>query len=1145
MKSPLRLTWRRAVLLVVLLLPVGMICAYMYATRPAQLRRALERAAARFDGFELEAGSLAFSPLDGLSLRDVTLSLDGEAMGMPLGLDGELLHVQSAVVELNNWALLTGRVEPLAVRIDGAHVQIVRDVASGQLNWDPPGESRRWSSREIPNMPQITARDIDVRIVALDGKRNRIIEHMELEAVGEQHADEYVLSVRRSDSREEWGRIGWDRDTGDFTAGLGWTDLRAIFGLLPKEYADLEAKLHLAGRARLTNGRLAGGAIRAATIEFENLRGWLPVGHQEWELPPERRFTHITNASGRLEFEGEQASVRATALVNGAPADLAFASNVVMENPVDSPFTLDVTLQGIELPYVRDEAHAAFFADVPGPVRAFFDDYEPRTRISGRLHVKRGPGHEAAPEVAGHVDFEEGVCRYFRFPYEFRQCTGRLRIAPDGIHLENLRARHGSARVTVNGRLNNSHKWTGFDLAVEAQRVPLDKDLYDALPERFHERWDRVSPIGLCDLRVNVRRDEGSRESGPLEPVIDIEAELLSASLSIGDGRRLTHVQGGVSIDDDLTRIQELEGLLSDTPVRMSGSIDDSGASGAVTTLDVFASGMPIDRTARDDGGGAVFQFSGWGDVWGSVRRAGGESAGDHYVIHVREGDLTTGESGQPWSIDEAWFAQRSERLDILSLSGRQQEAWLSARGSIPAADSAAGGGLSLDLSAGALRMSDLAGQIPVGPWKDLCERLGLSGPGQVSLRLIPPGQSPDGRRTELTLQAGRMRPDVLPLDFDDVRARLIVYPDRCEVMEVQAGHGDASLRANGRVGWGENGRWSEFALDVDNAGVGSETVDAMPARLRDFLRRLGLDGQMSARFDRISYDEAAGGTWDFAGRIDLKQAQMSIGLPLDDMVGWIEGTGRIDASGEPSGSARFACESGTLAKRKVERWEGTLEVDAERSVIELRDLRGRLSGGEVSGFATIDHARSTYELSLTLYDVVLDRFLRRVDDPSLAGEGRLDGHLFLQGPLGDSRQRSGGGDLTIRGASLLRTPVLRSVAKQRREQGQAVSDALDLARVEFTLQGEVVHLVRAEIESRDLRLVGEGRWFLSSDTLDLTLVGAHPSNWPRVALLTRLVEELGREFAQYRVTGPAKSPQVSVEPLHNLTEPIRELLER
>jgi hypothetical protein len=269
----------------------------------------------------------------------------------------------------------------------------------------------------------------------------------------------------------------------------------------------------------------------------------------------------------------------------------------------------------------------------------------------------------------------------------------------------------------------------------------------------------------------------------------------------------------------------------------------------------------------------------------------------------------------------------------------------------------------------------------------------------------------------------------------------------------------------------------------------------------------------------------------------------MNIGLPLVDCVGWIEGAGRIDASGEPTGTARFVCESGTLARRKVEGWEGVLELDADGSLVQLRELRGRLSGGEVTGFATIDHARATYELSLTLYDVNLDRFLQRVDDPSQAGAGRLDGHLFLEGPLGDSRQRTGGGDLTIRGASLLRTPVVRSVAKRRRDEGREMADALDLAQVQFTLQGDVVHLVRADIQSRDLRLVGEGRWHLADDTLDLTLVGAHPSNWPRVALLTRLVERVGQEFAQYRVTGPAKSPHVTVEPLHNLTEPIRALL--
>jgi len=65
----------------------------------------------------------------------------------------------------------------------------------------------------------------------------------------------------------------------------------------------------------------------------------------------------------------------------------------------------------------------------------------------------------------------------------------------------------------------------------------------------------------------------------------------------------------------------------------------------------------------------------------------------------------------------------------------------------------------------------------------------------------------------------------------------------------------------------------------------------------------------------------------------------------------------------------------------------------------------------------------------------------------------------------------------------------------------------------------------------------------MRDDSLSMTLLGARPEHWPRVAVLSDLIEVAGQELLQYRVTGTAASPQVQVEPLHNLTEPLRKLL--
>ena len=120
---------------------------------------------------------------------------------------------------------------------------------------------------------------------------------------------------------------------------------------------------------------------------------------------------------------------------------------------------------------------------------------------------------------------------------------------------------------------------------------------------------------------------------------------------------------------------------------------------------------------------------------------------------------------------------------------------------------------------------------------------------------------------------------------------------------------------------------------------------------------------------------------------------------------------------------------------------------------------------------------------------------------------------------------------------------MLRPVFEFRRKTNRTISDAIDRADVRFVWQGDELKLLRVDIQSRDLRLVGEGRWNLRDNTIDLTLLGAHPSHLARIPLLTDIVDLARAELVQYRVRGTIDAPRVTAEPLHSLTDPIRKLL--
>jgi len=209
-----------------------------------------------------------------------------------------------------------------------------------------------------------------------------------------------------------------------------------------------------------------------------------------------------------------------------------------------------------------------------------------------------------------------------------------------------------------------------------------------------------------------------------------------------------------------------------------------------------------------------------------------------------------------------------------------------------------------------------------------------------------------------------------------------------------------------------------------------------------------------------------------------------------------------------------------------------------------LEDVRGGLCGGEVSGFATLDPASSSYELSFSLRDVSLAELLQRSGRRNgRAVRGRLDGHIFLRGTANDPTRRSGGGELRIRGSTLFSSPITASLLEASRRDAREISDEVQQAELHFAWEANELNFTRVDIQSRDLRLIGVGRWNLRSDAIEMTLVGATPEHLPRLFLLTDLLETAGQELVQYRIGGTASKPQVAVEPLHNLTGPLRELL--
>jgi hypothetical protein len=325
---------------------------------------------------------------------------------------------------------------------------------------------------------------------------------------------------------------------------------------------------------------------------------------------------------------------------------------------------------------------------------------------------------------------------------------------------------------------------------------------------------------------------------------------------------------------------------------------------------------------------------------------------------------------------------------------------------------------------------------------------------------------------------------------------------------------------------------------------ISPELIEAMPEALSRLLKRLEPSGRLQVEFDPVQLTQNDGEIWLFSGHLALESAELDLGLPLTEFNGQVAGTCTALPNSGVVLQATISLEHGQLAGRPIENWEGILQHQPGDRWIRLEDLHGRLCGGDALGFVHVDPATNAYELSLTLQNVNFAQFMpRQPESDQPPRRGQVDGNVFLRGSAGKTASRNGGGDLRIRGASFLQTPVLDKVTEAKRLEDQDFSDTLDLAELRFVWQGNELQLTRVDVQSRDLRMVGQGIWNMENDRIELTLVGAHPRHWPRIAILTDLLETTGRELVQYHVHGTASAPQVTIEPLYRLNKTLRALL--
>ena len=205
--------------------------------------------------------------------------------------------------------------------------------------------------------------------------------------------------------------------------------------------------------------------------------------------------------------------------------------------------------------------------------------------------VRRAAGQDLDYEV--RAAFKDAKFNFSGFPYAATDAAGELVIRPDHVEIKKLSAKHGQVPIGVAGKVHILAEGFGLDLDVDATDVPLDQELFQAVPAAVQNVWKQLSPAGSGDLKVSVQQNTPDRP-GELDYQVEFQAKGMQARYE-DFPYQLRGLRGKVIATPGKVVLKDVTASWDQTRASLGGQILYDEKSDRAE-LSIRASNVPIDK---------------------------------------------------------------------------------------------------------------------------------------------------------------------------------------------------------------------------------------------------------------------------------------------------------------------------------------------------------------------------------------------------------------------------------------------------------------------------------------------------------------------------------------------------------------------
>ncbi|MBW8034955.1 MAG: hypothetical protein FVQ79_04790 [Planctomycetes bacterium] len=169
------------------------------------------------------------------------------------------------------------------------------------------------------------------------------------------------------------------------------------------------------------------------------------------------------------------------------------------------------------------------------------------------------------------VDFVDAKAIYQHFPYLLDNLKGNITVEPGTFTINHLSSTRQNSRIEVNGEVTKTNtERPQFDIKIEANDIPLDSELMDALPSRQRRFYEQFSLDVTTDVSIKVFSNQvGKRLVDYIADVNIVDASLTYEKFPLP----LTDVTVDAVLTPDVTILRKIVGYNGNSEIQVSGKV--------------------------------------------------------------------------------------------------------------------------------------------------------------------------------------------------------------------------------------------------------------------------------------------------------------------------------------------------------------------------------------------------------------------------------------------------------------------------------------------------------------------------------------------------------------------------------------------